>query len=187
MIVTHEQYTALRVSGKIEIFRRARTVRATIRNLSDGESVEGRASIGCGVSVGGVREIRWRDKREEGEPLARPRGRILATATEVEQVEPGKWRVLFESKPIATTDYFLASTSGYTSDAAASIDPEASVMHSKDVERIVADTQAAQKAARKLRLARVRTAAAELADDPATQNLARKITRDIDKAELNAA
>lgn len=158
VIITREQYESLRVSGRLETSRQSRTVRATISNLHSGEIVEGGACVGCGIRRGDVRLIRWRDKPEKSEPLPRPRGRILATATEVVHLDDSTWLVVFEPKPVVADDYFLAPGAGYTTSVAASIDPEASAMHSKDVERIVADNERAKREAQKARLAKARRA-----------------------------
>lgn len=164
MIVTREQYDALRISGRMEETRKPRRIKVRAGALQsvarDGSIIESNSfDGGCGVKVGETRHIRWRD-----EPGDRPRGGITVTAAHIEK-NGRTFSILWTTGPIQQDDYLLARGAGYTKNHEASCDPEASVPYSPDVERIVADSLAAQREARRARLAKLKSATEELAQD----------------------
>lgn len=164
MILSRAQYDALRISGRHEETRKPTRKRANLGRLKttkpDGEIIEAKNfDGGCGVKVGDTREVKWREEKGD-----RPRGGLIVTAAHIERDGDG-YSILWRIGAIMQDDYLLARGAGYTRNPEASIDPEASAPYSPDIERIVADELAAQREARKKRLAKIKDATAELKDD----------------------
>ncbi|MGB1582914.1 MAG: hypothetical protein ACPHCI_03915 [Solirubrobacterales bacterium] len=181
MIVSREEYDALRVNGTMMDVRVSRRIKGVRVVKPDAEIIEADTSPigGCGVKVGDSRVVRWRD-----EPGDKPRGGITVIAMSLEQISPGKWLVRFDvnskQAAIQAPVYLLAAGGGYTTDPAQSCDPEASAMYSKDVERIVADEQAAKREARKQRLARIKSEIAELSAESVSTSREKKHVKEIE-------
>lgn len=164
MILTRDQYESLRISGRLEETRKPRrrkVQKGALQSVGrDGSIIESDHFVsGCGVKVGDTCEVKWR-----GEGAKRLRGGIIITAAHIEK-DGDHYNVLWTTGPIQQEDYLLARGIGYTKNHEASCDPEASVPYSPDVERVVADSLAAQREARRARLAKLKSATEELAQD----------------------
>jgi len=147
-----------------------------ILNTTTGEVLElSSVEKGCGITVGEARELKW--KPEHGR---RARGGHVVTAIRVQRRSDGDYDVTFASGVVPLgAEILLASGAGYTGDATATIDDEAPVFPSADVDRVMADAQHAARARAREKL----NAAAEVVEDPAIDKRRRdRIMREIELA-----
>jgi hypothetical protein len=145
LTVTHDEYLQVSKFKKPLVVKRRTVTRALdtpveLKDLRTGEIVQmRRVEAGCGIVVGDVRRLLWRD-----DDSPRPRGGIDVVATSVEPSSDERWEVTFEVRPLPLgPEIMLAPGAGYTQNPAATIDDEAAVPYSSDVERVIADQQAA--------------------------------------------
>jgi hypothetical protein len=178
--ITREQYDDLAKNGRVEVVRPASQTKP-----------------GCSVHRSQWRLIKWRDEPKDkfGRIIksrkVRTRGGIEAMVAQVSDVEviDGKeqYRVLFMKAATPEVGYLMAQTAGYTTNAGEAVQDGGQVPYTPDVERIVNDNLAAKREARRLKLAKLRDDASELAEDPEVKRHHDRIIRAIEDALKDVA
>lgn len=178
--ITREQYDELAKDGRVEVVRPASATKPV-----------------CSVHRSQWRLIKWRDepkdrfgRRIKGRKV-RTRGGIEAMVAQVSDPEwiDGKdqYRVLFVKAALPETGYLMARTAGYTTNADDAVQDGGQVPYSPEVERIVSDNLAAKREARKIKLAKLKEDASELAEDPEVKRHHDRIIRAIEDALKDVA